>query len=82
MGVRRRADLPLRFPFAGPKQNVAFARTAFPDDAAIAARASLLGTVEGATVPGSMAEERATNPFLRARTVEEFTDLRRRRDAF
>lgn len=35
-----------------------------------------------ATVPSLLSLERATNPFLRARTLANFTDLRARKDRF
>jgi hydroxyacylglutathione hydrolase len=34
------------------------------------------------SVPATLAEELATNPFLRARELAAFTELRRRRDSF
>jgi hydroxyacylglutathione hydrolase len=34
------------------------------------------------SVPGTIALERATNPFLRAPSVERFAELRRKKDAF
>ena len=34
------------------------------------------------TVPTSVADERRTNPFIRARTEDKFAELRRRKDSF
>jgi len=65
--------------------NARFAAHAFPDNRAIADR---LRHVEGErasarpTIPTTVAEERATNPFLLARDVEHFADLRRAKDDF
>jgi hydroxyacylglutathione hydrolase len=65
--------------------NARFAAHAFPDNRDIAAR---LGDIERAratgerTVPTTVAEERATNPFLLARDVEQFADLRRAKDNY
>lgn len=65
--------------------NARFARHAEPDNAAIAAR---LETVEAmrargeATVPTTIGEERATNPFLRAGSAAELGRLRAEKDAF
>lgn len=65
--------------------NARYARVAEPDNAAIAAR---LGDVErlraagAATVPTTIAAERATNPFLRAATAEILAERRAAKDAF
>jgi hydroxyacylglutathione hydrolase len=65
--------------------NAQFAAHAFPDNAAIADR---LAVVEAArvsgerTVPTTVAAERATNPFLLARDVEHFADLRHAKDNY
>jgi hydroxyacylglutathione hydrolase len=34
------------------------------------------------TLPTTIGEERATNPFMRARSVEEFARLRKAKDSF
>ncbi|MFH2203567.1 MAG: hydroxyacylglutathione hydrolase [Elusimicrobiota bacterium] len=78
-------------------KNIRFAHGLLPEDSAVAAR---LERVESeisagrATVPAPLAEELATNPFLRAEdaalqaatgksgAVETFTEIRRRRDGF
>ncbi len=65
--------------------NARFAAHAFPDDAAIAARLAAVEAARAAgrpTVPTSIADERSTNPFLRARDTAEFAALRRAKDAF
>jgi hydroxyacylglutathione hydrolase len=65
--------------------NARYARVAEPDNADIAAR---LATVEAMrergepTVPTTIAEERATNPFMRATSVEELAERRAAKDAF
>jgi hydroxyacylglutathione hydrolase len=65
--------------------NARFAVTVEPDNAALAER---LNRVEAArergevTLPTTIAEERATNPFMRARSVEEFARLRSLKDSF
>jgi hydroxyacylglutathione hydrolase len=65
--------------------NARFAAHAFPDNRDIAER---LAAVESArsrgepTVPTTVAEERATNPFLLAANVEHFADLRAEKDNF
>jgi hydroxyacylglutathione hydrolase len=65
--------------------NARFAVTVEPDNRALAAR---LGEVEAAraageaTVPTTIALERATNPFMRAASVEEFAERRRGKDNY
>lgn len=65
--------------------NAQFALTVEPDNPALAER---LRQVEAArqrgevTLPTTIAEERATNPFMRAATVEEFARLRAMKDSF
>lgn len=65
--------------------NARFAAHAFPDNKAIAER---LRHVERErsdarpTVPTTVGEERATNPFLLARDVQHFADLRAEKDNF
>ena len=65
--------------------NARFAAHIYPGDAAIADR---FGEVEAcraageATVPTTIALEKATNPFLRAKTVEEFARIRSAKDRF
>jgi hydroxyacylglutathione hydrolase len=65
--------------------NARFAVTVEPDNQALADR---LRRVEAArergevTLPTTIGEERATNPFMRARSVEEFARLRKMKDSF
>ena len=65
--------------------NARFAAHAFPDNEAINQR--LAAVIEARdsgqrTVPTTVAAERATNPFLLARDVEQFASLRRQKDEF
>jgi hydroxyacylglutathione hydrolase len=79
--------------------NARFALSIEPDNAALAARAQEIDTARQAgrpTVPSTLGEERATNPFLRADEpalqqalglagadpVEVFAETRRRKDHF
>jgi hydroxyacylglutathione hydrolase len=65
--------------------NARFAAQAFPSDAAIAERLKSVEAARAAnrpTVPTSVGAERATNPFLLARDVEHFAELREAKDNF
>jgi hydroxyacylglutathione hydrolase len=65
--------------------NGRYARAAEPDNAAIAARLAKVEALRArgeATVPTTIAEERATNPFMRAASVEELARRRAAKDAF
>ena len=65
--------------------NARFAAHAFPEDRPIADRLVAVTTARDAgeaTVPTTVAAERATNPFLRARNADEFAALRQAKDAF
>ena len=65
--------------------NARFAAHAFPENNEIAERLRHVEQERSAarpTVPTSVAEERATNPFLLARDVEHFADLRAEKDSF
>jgi hydroxyacylglutathione hydrolase len=65
--------------------NARFAASAFPGDAAIAARlAAVIAQREAgiATVPTTIAAEQATNPFLRAADAEGFAQLRLAKDRY
>ena len=65
--------------------NARFAAHAFPSDGAIADRLSEVKRLreEGKiTVPTTVAEERETNPFVRATNVDEFARLRTEKDSF
>ncbi|WP_265587290.1 hydroxyacylglutathione hydrolase [Sphingomicrobium arenosum] len=79
------ADTPLYCAHEYTLSNGRFAVTAEPDNAAIAER---LAAVEDAraqgrrTVPTTVAEERATNPFLRAADAEQLAARRTAKDNF
>lgn len=65
--------------------NGRYALVAEPDNPAIAARmveVERLRDAGEATVPTTIALERATNPFMRAATVEELAERRAAKDAF
>ena len=65
--------------------NARFAAHAFPQNQEIAARLAHVEQERASarpTVPTTVAEERATNPFLLARDTEHFADLRRAKDEF
>lgn len=67
------------------QSNGRYALSAEPDNAAIAERMVEVDRLRGqgeATVPTSIAAELATNPFLRARTVEELARHRSAKDSF
>lgn len=62
--------------------NMAFALSVEVDNADAEARLKLYRTDPSAATFATLAEEKKTNPFLRVDTVEEFAELRRRKDAF
>jgi len=65
--------------------NGRFARVAEPDNAAVVERMIQVDAARErgeATVPTTIAEERATNPFLRAGSAEELAERRAAKDAF
>lgn len=65
--------------------NARWAVTAEPDNAALAARhAEVVAMRERGepTVPTTIAAERATNPFLRAKNIAHLAELRAAKDAF
>lgn len=65
--------------------NARFAAAAEPDNAAIAERLAQVEALRargGATVPTTIASERATNPFLRAASVAQFAERRTWKDRF
>lgn len=65
--------------------NAKFAAHAEPDNAAISARLEMVTAMRERgepTVPTTIGEERATNPFLRAGSAEELGRLRAEKDAF
>jgi hydroxyacylglutathione hydrolase len=65
--------------------NARFAVHAEPDNPAIAARLGQVEQMRSAgqvTLPTTVAEERATNPFVRASDWQEFARLRAQKDSF
>jgi hydroxyacylglutathione hydrolase len=65
--------------------NARFAAHAFPENKEIADRLRHVEKERSnarSTVPTNVGEERATNPFLLARDVEQFADLRAKKDYF
>lgn len=81
------------------RANAEFARSVDPDNPALISKSEAIETARAAgrpTVPSTLAEERATNPFLRAsepsvkarlgmigaEDVDVFAEIRRRKDAF
>ena len=67
------------------QSNGRYARVAEPDNQAIAARMSEVDSARlrgEATVPTTIALERETNPFMRARSVEELAERRSAKDNF
>ena len=65
--------------------NGRFAVTVEPDNAALAERLAQVEAARAAgeaTVPTTIALERATNPFMRARSAEELGERRRAKDGF
>jgi hydroxyacylglutathione hydrolase len=65
--------------------NARFAAHAEPDNGAIAARLTEVQALREAdriTLPTSVAQERETNPFVRATNWQEFARLRTEKDSF
>ncbi len=65
--------------------NGRFAVTVDPDNPELAERVRRIEALRErgeVTLPTTIAEERATNPFMRATTVEEFARLRTMKDSF
>src|SRR5206468_5115958 len=65
--------------------NARFAIHAEPDNAAVAARLTQVQALRDAgkiTLPTSVAQERQTNPFVRASNPQEFARLRAEKDSF
>ncbi len=65
--------------------NAKFALTIEPDNAALQARAADITAKRAKgipTVPSTLAEELATNPFLRAADAEAFAAIRKQKDNF
>ncbi len=72
-------DTRLYFGHEYTASNLKFAAVAEPDNQAIAARAKDL---PACTTPTTVADEKATNPFVRAPTVEVLAERRKAKDAF
>ena len=67
------------------QSNGRYARVAEPENAAIAARMAEVDKARlrgEATVPTTIALECATNPFMRARSIEELAERRSAKDSF
>jgi len=65
--------------------NARYAQAAEPDNADIAARLAAVEQKRGAgepTVPTTIGEERATNPFMRATSAAQLAERRAAKDAF
>jgi hydroxyacylglutathione hydrolase len=62
--------------------NMEFALSVEPENADAAARLELYRTDPSTAIFATLAEEKKTNPFLRIDSVEEFAELRRRKDIF
>ena len=65
--------------------NARFAVTVEPDNAQLARRAAEVEAARAAgeaTVPTTIGLELATNPFMRASSIEEFSERRRAKDVF
>jgi hydroxyacylglutathione hydrolase len=65
--------------------NARFALTVEPDNPSIAERLRRVAEMREAgmvTLPTSIAEEKATNPFMRAHSVDDFARLRTMKDSF
>lgn len=63
-------------------ENMEFARSVEPGNSNAQVRLDLYRTDQAAAIFATLAEEKKTNPFLRADTVEQFAQLRRRKDSF
>jgi len=67
------------------QSNLAFCKTADPDNAHLQDRIKQVTALRAAqkpTVPSTLKEEKQTNVFLRAATVDAFTALRQQKDTF
>ena len=67
------------------QSNGRYALVAEPDNAALIARMAQVDAARArgeATVPTTIALERATNPFMRARSIEELAERRAAKDSF
>jgi len=89
LNLRRLADLPeetrVYCAHEYTLSNGRFALTVEPDNAELVARMAAVEAARAAgeaTVPTTIALERATNPFMRAPSVEAFAERRAAKDAF
>lgn len=73
------ADTRVYFGHEYTAANLRFAATVEPGNAAVGARASAL---RAPSTPSTIADEQATNPFVRAASVAELADRRRAKDGF
>jgi hydroxyacylglutathione hydrolase len=64
------------------EENMQFALSVEPDNAAARARLDLYRIDPAAAIFSTLAEEKKTNPFLRVDSAEAFADLRRQKDVF
>ncbi|MDH3982096.1 MAG: MBL fold metallo-hydrolase [Kiritimatiellaceae bacterium] len=64
------------------EDNMRFALSVEPDNAAMKARLERYQTDPSAAIFTTLGEEKKTNPFLRVQALEEFTALRRAKDQF
>jgi len=87
--MRRLADLPpetlVYCAHEYTLSNARYARVAEPDNQAIADRLRAVEKMRErgeATVPTTIALERATNPFMRAQSIEQFAERRASKDVF
>lgn len=87
--MRRLADLPPETSVYCAHEytlsNARYARVAEPDNQAIADRLREVEKMRErgeATVPTTIALERATNPFMRAQSIEQFAERRASKDVF
>ena len=64
--------------------NLRFALSEFPDDQELAQKLEEVQEIRDKgrpSIPSTLREEKALNPFLKARSAEEFADIRRKKDA-
>jgi len=83
--MRRCPTRPRFIAATNTQSNGRFALTVEPDNAALATRMTTVDAARAAgeaTVPTTIALERATNPFLRATDAGEFAKLRESKDNF
>jgi len=67
------------------ESNARFALTVEPDNAALRDKAAWVSATRAAgrpTLPATLGEEKRTNPFLRASSVERLAEIRAGKDSF